>query len=379
MGQGGNRGDGGKMLSFGLFLGVVSISKTIITFVIVLGILVFFHEFGHYIVAKATGVRVEEFALGFGPKLIGFRRGETAYSLRAFPLGGFCKLTGEFPNAEEELSGEELISYREAVAAGRALYQKSVLQRFGVIFTGPLMNFFLAAVLLSIIFVVSGVPYAGSNEPIIGMTVPEEPAYKAGLKEGDRLVAINDQPVKVWDDISKLIGESDTEIITLKILRAGQEKIIQVQPRLEEGRRIIGIWPKVINQQVGFFQAIWIAIQETWLMIKTIVLGFWQMLTFQVKPQVGGPVLIAKMVGEAAEIGWIYLLRFTAMLSINLGIINLVPFPALDGGRILFLAIELIRGKSIDPEKEGFVHFIGFVLLMALIVVILYNDIVRIF
>lgn len=379
MGQGGNGRDGDKMLSFGLYLGVVSISKTLITFVIVLGILVFVHEFGHYIVAKATRVRVEEFALGFGPKLVGFRKGETMYSLRVFPLGGFCKLTGEFPHAEDELSGEELISYKEAVDAGKALYQKSILQRFGVIFTGPLMNFLLAAILLSIIFIISGVPYAGSNEPIIGMTVPEEPAFEAGLREDDRLVAINGQPVEQWDDISRLIGTSETETVTLKILRDGEEKIIQVKPRLEEGRRIIGIWPKVINQQVGFFAAIWTAIQETWLMIKMIIVGFWQMLTFQVKPEVGGPVLIAKMVGEAAEIGWIYLLRFTAMLSINLGIINLVPFPALDGGRILFLAIEAIRGKSIDPQKEGFVHFIGFVLLMALIVIIIYKDIVRIF
>lgn len=379
MGQGGNRRDGEKMLSFGLYLGVVSISKTLITFVIVLGILVFVHEFGHYIVAKATRVRVEEFALGFGPKLVGFRKGETMYSLRVFPLGGFCKLTGEFPHAEDELSGEELISYKEAVDAGKALYQKSILQRFGVIFTGPLMNFLLAAILLSVIFIISGVPYAGSNEPIIGMTVPEEPAFEAGLREDDRLVAIDGQPVEQWDDISRLIGTSQAETVTLKILRNGEEKIIQVKPRLEEGRRIIGIWPKVINQQVGFFAAIWTAIQETWLMIKMIVVGFWQMLTFQVKPEVGGPVLIAKMVGEAAEIGWIYLLRFTAMLSINLGIINLVPFPALDGGRILFLAIEAIRGKSIDPQKEGFVHFIGFVLLMALIVIIIYKDIVRIF
>lgn len=379
MGQGGNGRDGDKMLSFGLYLGVVSISKTLITFVIVLGILVFVHEFGHYIVAKATRVRVEEFALGFGPKLVGFRKGETMYSLRVFPLGGFCKLTGEFPHAEDELSGEELISYKEAVDAGKALYQKSILQRFGVIFTGPLMNFLLAAILLSIIFIISGVPYAGSNEPIIGMTVPEEPAFEAGLREDDRLVAINGQPVEQWDDISRLIGTSETETVTLKILRDGEEKIIRIKPRLEEGRRIIGIWPKVINQQVGFFAAIWTAIQETWLMIKMIIVGFWQMLTFQVKPEVGGPVLIAKMVGEAAEIGWIYLLRFTAMLSINLGIINLVPFPALDGGRILFLAIEAIRGKSIDPQKEGFVHFIGFVLLMALIVIIIYKDIVRIF
>ncbi|AZR72380.1 RIP metalloprotease RseP [Anoxybacter fermentans] len=369
------------MLTFSLLLGATTLSKTLVTFVVVLGVLVFVHEFGHYIVAKWVGVRVEEFALGFGPKLFGYKKGETIYSLRIFPLGGFCKLTGEFPHAEEELEGEELDSYREAIQQGRALYQKSVFQRFWVIFTGPLMNFLLAVVLFTIIFMAIGVPYAGSDKPVIGNLIPNQPADQAGLKVGDLILSINGQPVKEWDDISRIINETETEYITLEIKRKEVIKKLKVKPVVEEetGRRVIGIFPQIIYRKVGIGTAIWDALRQTWFMIKGIVIGFWQMLTFRMRPDVAGPVLIAKMVGEAAEVGWVYLLRLTAIISINLGIINLIPFPALDGGRILFLGIELVRGKAVDPEKEGFVHFIGFIILMALIAIILYRDIVRIF
>ncbi len=367
------------MLSLGLLVGAVTISRTIITFIIVLGLLVFAHEFGHYIMAKASGVRVEEFALGFGPKLIGFRKGETFYSLRILPLGGFCKMTGEFPNAEEELEGEELAAYQEAVASGRALYQKSIFSRFWVLFTGPLMNFVLAAILFSGIYAVVGLPEEASDQPIIGLSFPDEPAFEAGLREGDRIVSINGQPVNTWNDISVIIDQSKSDTISLVYERGNQQKTLQIQTRIEEGRKIIGISPQVYNRRVNIGVAIWEGVKYTWALIGLIVKGFWDMITFQTPAEVGGPVLIAKMVGDAAEVGWEYLIRFTALLSINLGIINLFPFPALDGGRILFLGIELVRGKAVDPEKEGFVHFIGFVVLMALIALIIYKDIARIF
>lgn len=366
---------------FTFVVGVVGISKTLISFILVLGVLIFAHEFGHYIVAKWTGVRVEEFALGFGPKLIKYKKGETLYSIRIFPLGGFCKLTGEFPHAEEDLEGEELETYRDAVQKGRALYQKSILQRFGVFFTGPLMNFVLAAVVIAIVFIAVGIPNTASNEPVIGEVGLEQPAYNAGLKKNDRILAIDGKKVNTWEDISRLISQSQNESVEIMIERDGKEKLYKIKPAYDqqEDRRIIGIWPKIFSEKVGVGTAIWTAILETFYMIKTLIVGFWQMITFQVSADVGGPVLIAKMVGEAAEVGWVYLLRLTALLSINLGIINLIPFPALDGGRILFLGIELIRGKKVDPEKEGIVHFIGFVILMALIVLIIYRDIVRIF
>lgn len=369
------------MLSLGLVLGVTTLSKTLITFILVLGVLIFVHEFGHYIVAKWTGVRVEEFALGFGPKLFSFQKGETLYSLRGFPLGGFCKMTGEFPHAEEELEGEELIAYQEAVRAGRALYQKSVLQRFGVMFTGPLMNFLLAILLFAIIFMSVGIPYSGSNAPVIGGLVPNQPADEAGIKIGDRIETIDGKPVNEWADVSALVNQSTDEVVQFQVRRDDKLLTIDVKPAYDADseRRVVGIYPDVVYQKVGPFQAIWNAIRHTGKMMLAIVIGFYQMITRQMPADVAGPVMIAKMVGEAAEVGWVYLLQLTALISVNLGIINLIPFPALDGGRILFLGIELVRGKAIDPEKEGFVHFIGFVILMALIVVVLYRDIASIF
>lgn len=350
---------------------------TLVTFIIVLGILIFVHEFGHYIVAKMTGVRVEEFALGFGPRLVGFEKGETQYSIRAFPLGGFCKMTGEFPHAEEDLEGEELEIYNETIKEGRALFQKSVLERFGVIFTGPVMNFLLAVILFTIIFSIAGVPASPSNAPIIGDLVPNRPAADAGLKIGDEIVSIEDQPVNNWDDITGILNQVEDDQVKVIVEREGEQKEFNLTPASEENtdRKVIGIFPKVVNKQVGFGTAIWRAIQQTWLLMKAIVVGFWQMLTFQIKAEVGGPVTIARMIGQAAEVGWVYLLRFTALISVNLGIINLIPFPALDGGRILFLIIEVIRGEAVDPEKEGIVHFIGFVVLMILMAFIIYKDI----
>lgn len=369
------------MLTLGLVVGAMTFSKTLITFIIVLGVLIFAHELGHYMVAKWVGVRVEEFALGFGPQLVGFKKSETQYSLRVFPLGGFCKMTGEFPHAEEELEGEELAGYQEAVANGRALYQKSVLQRFGVLFMGPAMNFVLAMLLYAVIFGFAGLPSAVSPEPVIGGIIPKGAADEAGIKVNDRIEAINGQNVTQWNDISRLINESKTDTVVVVIQHEGQRKVLELKPHSEEGtdRRVIGVSPQVIYKKVGFGTAVSSAAKETWAVIKAIAVGFWQMITRQVPADVGGPVMIAKMVGEAAEVGWVYLLRLTAIISVNLGIINLVPFPALDGGRILFLGVELVRGKPVDPEKEGIVHFVGFILLMALIVLILYKDIVTLF
>ncbi|MCK4258695.1 MAG: RIP metalloprotease RseP [Halanaerobiales bacterium] len=361
-----------------MLLGVTTLPKTIVTFILVIGVLIAVHEFGHYIVAKLVGVRVEEYALGFGPKLFGFTKGETLYSLRLFPLGGFCKMTGEFPHAEKELEGEELETYRDAVQKGRALYQKSILQRFGVIFTGPLLNFLFAGILLAIVTVAVGIPFAGSDQPVVGDIFPGRPADNAGLKIGDEITAINDNPVNKWEDISQYINQSSGEI-KINVKRKDAEMTFKVDPKVEEGtdRRVIGILPKVLYEKAGFGTAIVESFRQTWLLTKGMAIGFWQMITRQIPADIGGPVLIAKMVGDAAEVGWVYLLRLMALISVNLGIINLIPFPALDGGRILFLGVELIRGKAVDPEKEGFVHLIGFFILISLIVLILYKDITR--
>ncbi|AGB40666.1 putative membrane-associated Zn-dependent protease [Halobacteroides halobius DSM 5150] len=350
---------------------------TIVSFIVVLSILVFFHELGHFLVAKYVGVQVEEFAIGMGPKLIGHQQGETLYSIRILPLGGFCKMTGEMPVDDEESDPEEIKLYQQAVKKGKCLFQKSVLERISVITMGPIMNFLLAAVLFMLIFNIFGIPVDTSSSTIIGQVVPEGPAYRAGLKEGDKILAINNKPVDDWKAMAKIIHQHPKEEISLKVLRGQEILNLKVTPRLDENRKVglIGIIPILKREPVNLFKSIILGIKQTGMYIFALVMGLWKMITQQMSAQVSGPVKIAQMVGNATESGMMRLMRLSAIISINLGIMNLLPFPALDGGRLVFLGVELVRGEPVDPEKEGVVHLIGFVLLMLLFVFIMIKDI----
>lgn len=351
---------------------------TVVAFIIVLGVLVFVHELGHFFVAKRVGVYVEEFALGFGPRVFSRTKGETTYSLRIFPLGGFVKLIGEFP-FEGEMEGKELKVLKEAQDQGRCLFQKSIGERFAVFSMGSLMNFFLAVLLFGLIFIISGIPIPAGIH--IEEVFLDTPAKEAGLKSGDLLLAINGEPVEQIMDAVIIIQESPQVELLLTIERGGEELIIPITPRLsQEDRGHIGVSfvQEVHYQRVGFFQAALRGFIHTFSLIGLLIIGIIQMITGAIAPDVVGPVGIAKEVGKAASVGIIPLMNLTAFISINLGIINLLPLPALDGGRLIFLLLELLRGRPVDPQREGFVHFIGFVLLMVLIVFIIYRDIVRI-
>ncbi|MFW5998162.1 MAG: RIP metalloprotease RseP [Halanaerobiaceae bacterium] len=354
---------------------------TIISFIIVLGVLIFFHEFGHYIMAKKAGIKVEEFALGWGPKLISHKKGETLYSIRIIPIGGFCNMAGEFlPGKEEELEEEEREKYLKAKKEGKCFHQKSIWQRFLVIFMGPFMNFLLAAFIFIIIFSVFGLPIDSSQTTVIGDVTPGQPAREAGLKPGDEILAINDQEVDNWQEMAGIIHNSEEQI---KVRYQRNDVINETEVKLkyneEIDANIIGIYPEVIREKIGFLRSIKLGFIQTGRIIYLTIAGFIQMISMRSAEGIGGPIMIASIVGEAAQLGINRLLNWTAVISINLGIINLVPIPALDGGRILFLFIELLRGKPIDPEKESFVHFLGFVLLIILMVFVVYKDIVRSF
>jgi regulator of sigma E protease len=353
---------------------------TILSFIFVLGILIFIHEFGHYITAKLSDIRVEEFALGFGPKLISKKWGETVYSIRIIPLGGFCNMTGEFVPDEDDDS-ESLEIYNEAKANGRCFHQKPMWKRFAVIFMGPLMNFLLAVVIFFLIFNIAGVPINTSNQPIIGELDPSRPASEAGLLPGDEIVEIESTKVNTWEEMTQIIHNSEIEPLEITVRRDNENLTYNITPERNEemGVNIIGIYPKVVRENIGFFSSIQRSVVQTWRVITLTISGFAQMISNRSMEGLGGPVMIASIIGQAARNGLVNVMNWMAIISINLGIINLLPIPALDGGRILFIGIEWVRGKPIDPKKEGFVHLVGFVLLMILMLFIIYNDIVTSF
>lgn len=353
---------------------------TVVSFIIVLGILVFIHEFGHYITAKKSDIMISEFALGFGPKLISKKVGETVYSIRAIPLGGFCNMVGEFP-ADESMPEAEKEIYDQAKEKQRLFNQKSALKRLAVILMGPIMNFMLAIFIFILIFAIFGVPTSTTQEAVLGEVIPEQPAAEAGLRTNDRILAINGQEINSWTEMSELIRNNAGQQITVRYQRGEQIEEITMTPVLSEesNQGVIGIYPQLIRESVSFVSAISLGLQQGYQVFKLTILGFVQMFRESSAEDIGGPIMIASIIGQAARVGILNVLNWTAIISINLGIINLLPFPALDGGRILFIIIEIIRGKAVDPRKESYVHMIGFAVLILLMIFIIYNDLMRTF
>lgn len=331
---------------------------TLIASILVFGVLVIAHEAGHFAAAKAVGIRVNEFSVGFGTRLAHVKRGETEYSLRLLPLGGYVKMEGEDGRSDD----------RNSFTA------KPVWARALTIFSGPLMNLVLAGLLLSIVTFYLGVP---QPEPVIGVLESGGPAATAGLKTGDRVLSIDGLPIRNWTEMVKYINSHPDQAIRLTVIRNGEKHVILVTPKLDPERKvgIIGIGPVYKKYQV--LSSIGEGFRQTAIFISTMVGSLIMMITRKIAPDVVGPVGIVTMVGEAARVGILNLIFFAAIISINLGIINLLPIPALDGSRLVFLLVEAVRGKPIDPEKEGFVHFVGFALLMILMAVIIWKDLLR--
>ncbi|ACB85019.1 RIP metalloprotease RseP [Natranaerobius thermophilus] len=333
--------------------------ETLIYSIIIFGLLIFMHEFGHFIIAKLNKVSVLEFAMGFGPKLVGFQKGETKYSLRIIPLGGYCRMKGEDPDESDEEG---------------SFLKATPLQRIAILAAGSIMNFVLAIILLSTLYGTLGVPGDDPNE--VGHIVEDGVADEAGIEPGDEITRVNDTEIDSWEQLVTIINENPGEELELSIHRNGDNFQLTVVPEEEPetGRGLIGI---TNLQEASFFAAIRQGAEETWWFTTMIFVGLYQMITGQIEADVAGPVGIVHMIGEVAETGLVNLLPFAAFLSINLGILNLLPIPALDGSRIIFSLVELIRGRPVDPTKENFVHFIGFAFLIMLMFVILYNDLMR--
>jgi regulator of sigma E protease len=333
---------------------------TVISSIFVFGILIFFHELGHFLVAKRAGVAVQEFALGFGPKVISWTSGETDYSLRIFPLGGFVRLTGEDPDETDEPG---------------SFQKQRVATRFAVIAAGPFMNFLLAVVLFSLLyFAFTGI----AAFPVqIGEVLDGGRADQVGLEEGDILLTIDGKAVESWDQVVRVINENPDQEILMVVERDGEVLNFPVTPRADEetGRGLIGIGPQTHRYQL--IPSLRLGLANTWRFTNFIIVSLIGMIRGQIPADIAGPVGIISIVGEVAQTGLVNLLSLAAVLSINLGLINLLPIPALDGSRLVFLLVEGIRGRPVDPKKESFVHFVGFTLLILLMIFIAYRDVIR--
>ncbi len=341
---------------------------TIVAFIAVLVVLIIAHELGHFATAKASGVRVEEFGLGFPPRLLSVRRGETLYSLNAIPLGGFIKMAGE-----------------EDPKVTRSLASKSIATRLLVLSAGSLMNLLLPLFLFSIAFMV---PHnLAIGQIVVEEVAPNSPAARAGIEPGDMFLRVNGKPVRNISDLHRYMHLNlGNEIPILVKHSDSTTETVQVIPRWKppEGQGTTGIvvnilHPTTVSQHEPFWRAIPLGVSAC---IETFVLFKNEIMSWFVRgaaPQVAGPVGIAQLTGEVAKTGISPLLEFAAFLSINLAIINIFPLPALDGGRIVFVLLEWVRrGRRIPAKVEGMVHLIGFAMLMSAILVITYQDIIRI-
>ena len=349
---------------------------TILATGIVLGILVFVHELGHFILAKKLGVAVLKFSLGFGPKLIGKKIGETEYQIAVFPLGGFVKPLGEDP--QEQMKEED---------RHRSLWAQPIWKRALIIGAGPFFNFLLAVVLFSTINLF-GIPYYPSK---IGEVSPGLPAEQAGLKKGDTVLSINGEEVTKWDDLSRIIRNSNGKELLLKVKRDHEVLEIQMTPKSTTQKNLFGEETSVfvigitqpdelLVQKVGPFEAFGKGLSQTWFGIKLTVVSIIKLIERVIPAKtIGGPILIAQMAGEQAKRGLLSLVLFTAILSINLGVINLFPIPILDGGHFLFLSLEAILRKPISIKKMEIAQQIGLIFIILLMLFAFYNDLIRLF
>ncbi len=330
----------------------VKILGILVPSMIVFGMLVFFHELGHFAFAKISDIKVNEFCLGFGPQIFRIKSRETDYSIRILPLGGYVRLEGEDLKTQDP----------------RAFNNKSVFTRMGVILAGPMMNFCLAILLLAIISFFSGIATTQVT------TVPGEPAWQAGIRDKDEIYAIDNERVNSWDEVVELISNKPNDNITVTVLRRGNYLKYNVKTVVEHGtqRGIIGI--KTIMIKHSLYKSLILGFQQTFWASKMILKSLFNILSGRMVAEIVGPLGMVHIVGEAAKIGIFQLLYIAALISINLGLFNLLPIPALDGGRGVFLVFELLRGRPVEPEKEGLIHFIGFTLLLFLMVIVFFKD-----
>ncbi|WP_067838499.1 RIP metalloprotease RseP [Amphibacillus sediminis] len=416
--------------------------NTIIAFILMFGLLVFVHEFGHFIFAKKAGMLVREFAIGFGPKIFSTKKGETLYTIRILPMGGYVRVAGDDPELIELKPGQHIgITFNDSSKVNQiiinnkdkhptaqiievesadlthelvirgSLIGEDNIQKFQVaedanymmnelptqiapynrqfagktksqramqLFAGPLMNFILTVVLFFFLGAFNGITV---DEAIIGEVSLNSPAQEAGFQTGDEIIAIEGEPISKWVEFQTIVRDYPEQPLNMEVIRNGETLALTVVPRLVEQQELkfgqIGVTPHI---EKSFIRAIPHSLKETYQYSKLILVNLGMLVTGQFSvDMLSGPVGIYDATDQIVQTGFWNFIHWTAALSVNLGIINLLPLPALDGGRLLFVGIEAIRRKPIAPEKEGLVHFVGFALLMLLMIIVTWNDIQRLF
>jgi len=417
--------------------------NTVIAFILMFGLLVSVHEWGHLIFAKRAGMLAREFAIGFGPKIFSFTRNETLYTIRLLPIGGYVRVAGDDPEIIELKPGHHIglqfneqgkvneiivnnkdkhpdahlievesvdldhllfidgynigdeenlqrfhvdqkaffiMDERETQIApfDRQFASKTVGQRAMQLFAGPMMNFILAMVIFIILGLVQGVP---SERALIGEIEPNSPAEQAGIEAGDEIIQVEGSSITTWQEFTSVIQESAGQEVDLVVKRNSHTESLTVTPKEVQIEDVkIGQVGVMLAYEKSFFKTFTHGFSQTYQTTKLILVNLFMLISGQLSiDMLAGPVGIYDVTDQVVQTGFMNFLMWTAMLSINLGIINLVPLPALDGGRLMFVGIEAVRGKPIDPQKEGLVHVIGFALLMLLMIVVTWNDIQRLF
>jgi len=350
----------------------------LLPFIVVLGILIFFHELGHFLVAKYFGVKVLKFSLGFGYKVVGKKIGETEYVISSIPLGGYVKLLGENDDEASEIPPSE---------AARSFGNQHVLKRMAIVLAGPVFNLFLALFIYCCLYAVSGVDIIAAE---VGQVRENSPAQQAGVMKGDVIVAVDGKRIASWSDIKKNIRDSAGVPLMITVDRGGNPVSMTLVPEEAEEKNIFGedvksavigivASGKIEKVELGLFAAVQEAFQQTWLIVKLTVLTIVKLFQGVVSIKtIGGPIMIGQLTGQVAQESVSYLIPLLAVISINLGILNLLPVPVLDGGMIVFLMIELVLRRPISLKKRDVAQKVGLFLLAVLIVVVTINDLSRI-
>ena len=364
---------------------------------LIFSILIIVHELGHFLLAKRGGIRVNEFSLGMGPRLLSKQMGETRYSLKLFPFGGSCMMEGEDGLYEEdspeeaEASRESFEASREAALSARhpaeerklppySFGAKSVWVRISVVAAGPIFNFLLAFVLA--LFIIGCIGY---DVPQVVGVKEGFPAQEAGIEPGDTIIKLNNTRIHFYREVSLYVQMHQQETVKVVYERDGERHSVTLEPKQsDDGRYYLGFQGNGVQVKGGILKTLEYSVYEVKYWISTTIKSLGMLLHGQVgADEVSGPVGIVNAIGESYETsrqdGFFYVLLNMAYMSLlltaNLGVMNLLPIPALDGGRLVFLFLEAIRGKAVDPEKEGMVHFAGLMVLMAVMVLVLFNDV----
>jgi len=356
-------------------LDIAYYARMMSSFIVVLGVLIFVHELGHFLVAKWMRVTVLRFSLGFGPKLWGFTRGDTEYRISWIPLGGYVKMLGE--DSEEDVTPEQM---------ERSFSSQRVGKRMAIVMAGPLSNFVLAIVIFTLLFAFSGIREITTD---IASVTQGSPAEQAGLKAGDKVIAIDGKPISTWHELSETVEARGENPLLIRIQRGTETLDVAITPYMGEKESelkekiktpLIGVVASsnYFIKKINPLEAGYYSLLQTWHLTKfsiTVVIKLIQRaLPFNV---LGGPILIAQMAGQQAEKGLLELINFIALISVNLAVLNLLPIPILDGGHIMFFLVEAVLGRPLGVKKIEMAQKVGMLLLLVLMAFVFYNDIMR--